>query len=152
MYDTRGLQKKLADHQVIQKVHHFQNVKLSLEATANDLNRQFISGMTLTVILFLLQLVVVYDFLKMQIQLNRKEIIIRTLNGLGFTRSVYRQFISLVVTLSLAEYLCWFLLGSWQIILGLLGLYLLAIWLIYIGAFRKLRKNKMSILKGGDMT
>lgn len=152
MYNTRGLQKKLADHQVIQKVHHFQNVKLSLEATANDLNRQFISGMTLTVILFLLQLVVVYDFLKMQIQLNRKEIIIRTLNGLGFSRSVYRQFISLVITLSLAEYLSWFLLGSWQIILSLLGLYFLAIWLIYIGAFRKLRKNKMSILKGGDMT
>ena len=152
MYDARGLQKKLADNHLIQKVNHFQNVKMSLQNTVNDLNRQFISSISLILVMFLLQLLGIYDFLKMQIQLNGKQIIIRTLNGLGFRSSVYRHFASLLVTLSLLEVVCWFWLGTGEISLILITVYLLAILLIYFGAFRQLHQNKLSILKGGDIS
>lgn len=151
LYDTKGLQKKLADHQLIQKVHHFQNVKLSLQSEEIQLNNQFISSILLIHVMVLLQLFIIYDFLNVQVQLHSKQIIIRTINGLGFNWSIFRCFSSLLVTLFFTGLICMFWLGSTIAALSLVLLYFIMMMFVYLLTIYKLKHSKLDILKGGNI-
>ncbi|SJZ66899.1 hypothetical protein SAMN02745116_01111 [Pilibacter termitis] len=148
LYYAKGLQEKAKKHNVLDNVHHFVNVKSYLDEMSEYLNRQFISGIALLVVMFVFQLLVIYDFLKMQLQFYSKQIIIRTIIGKNFHWTILRFQMILPILLVLVEMFSLFFTQTFSLALLFIALYLGAIALIYLLAFRGLRKNKHGILKG----